>query len=54
LLLIVIEILEEKARLSTVLKVSPVVVRYSVYAAGIVAMVVLGVWKSADFIYFQF
>ena len=54
LLLVIIEILEEKARLSSVLKVSPVYVRYSVYATGIIAMVMLGIWKSADFIYFQF
>jgi D-alanyl-lipoteichoic acid acyltransferase DltB (MBOAT superfamily) len=53
-LLITIEVLEEKLRLSEALKLSPVVLRYSVYAAGIIAMVVLGVWKSADFIYFQF
>jgi D-alanyl-lipoteichoic acid acyltransferase DltB (MBOAT superfamily) len=54
LLLITIEILEEKYQLSETLKVSPAVVRWSVYVASIVIMVVLGVWKSADFIYFQF
>lgn len=53
-LLLFIEILEEKFHLSESLKLSPVAVRYSVYAAGIIAMMVLGVWKSADFIYFQF
>lgn len=53
-LLMIIEILEEKYRLSQALKLSPVAVRYSVYALGIIAMMVIGVWKSADFIYFQF
>lgn len=52
--LILIEILEEKIKLSEKLKVSPVFIRWSVYAATILALFVLGVWRSADFIYFQF
>jgi D-alanyl-lipoteichoic acid acyltransferase DltB (MBOAT superfamily) len=54
IMLLVIEVLEEKIKLSESLKVSPAFVRWTVYGASIIAMVVLGVWKSADFIYFQF
>ena len=53
-LLIAVEILEERLKISEALKVSPVLVRWSVYVASLIIMVVLGVWKSADFIYFQF
>jgi alginate O-acetyltransferase complex protein AlgI len=53
-LLMSIEWMEEKYHISQALKVSPVYLRWAVYATSIVAMVVLGVWKSADFIYFQF
>jgi alginate O-acetyltransferase complex protein AlgI len=45
---------EEKIKISEKLSISPSIVRWTVYAASIIALVVLGVWKSADFIYFQF
>jgi D-alanyl-lipoteichoic acid acyltransferase DltB (MBOAT superfamily) len=54
LFLIVIEVLEEKLKLSERLKVSPAFVRWTVYIASILSLFILGVWKSADFIYFQF
>jgi hypothetical protein len=49
-----IEWIEEKYHIFLALKVSPVYVRWTVYTTAIVSMIVLGVWKSADFIYFQF
>jgi alginate O-acetyltransferase complex protein AlgI len=54
LLLFVIDAFEEKLKLFDKLKVSPVLVRWAVYSISILALFVLGVWKSADFIYFQF
>lgn len=54
LFLIGVEVLEEKGRISGWLKLSPAYVRWGVYGAGLAAMVILGVWESADFIYFQF
>jgi alginate O-acetyltransferase complex protein AlgI len=53
-LLMLIEYLEEKYNLAELLKLSPKVLKWSVYIAGVIAITVLGVWKSADFIYFQF
>jgi D-alanyl-lipoteichoic acid acyltransferase DltB (MBOAT superfamily) len=53
-LLMAIEWIEEKYQIFLALKVSPVYVRWTVYTTAIVSMIVLGVWKSADFIYFQF
>ncbi len=54
LFLLIIEILEERYKLSESLKLSPVYVRWSVYAVSLIALAGLGIWKSADFIYFQF
>jgi alginate O-acetyltransferase complex protein AlgI len=54
LFLLIIESLEEKFNISEKLKVSPAFVRYAVYATSVLALFILGVWKSADFIYFQF
>ncbi len=54
IMLLIIEVLEEKLKLSESLRISPAFVRWTVYGASIIAMIVLGVWKSADFIYFQF
>jgi hypothetical protein len=54
LFLFIIDALEEKFKLSESLKVSPAIVRWSVYITSIVALAGLGIWKSADFIYFQF
>ncbi|OFY51310.1 MAG: alginate O-acetyltransferase [Bacteroidetes bacterium RBG_13_46_8] len=54
ILLFVFDGLEEKLKISERLKVSPAIVRWAVYATSVIVLVVLGVWKSADFIYFQF
>jgi len=54
LFLLIVDLLEEKWKISETLKVSPAIVKWSVYGASILALIVLGVWKSADFIYFQF
>jgi alginate O-acetyltransferase complex protein AlgI len=54
LFLLIIEILEEKMKISETLRVSPAFVRWTVYVTSILALFILGVWKSADFIYFQF
>jgi len=54
LLLFLIEALEESSGFFEKLRVSPSFVRWTVYLASIFALLALGVWKSADFIYFQF
>jgi D-alanyl-lipoteichoic acid acyltransferase DltB (MBOAT superfamily) len=54
IILFLIDWLEEKMNISKLLKVSPVAVRWTVYITSLIVMVVLGVWKSTDFIYFQF
>jgi alginate O-acetyltransferase complex protein AlgI len=54
MLLFFIDWFEEKHKISNLLKVSPALVRWTIYITSIVTMIILGVWKSADFIYFQF
>jgi hypothetical protein len=54
LFLFLIEALEERSKLFEKLRVSPAFVRWTVYFASVFALLALGVWKSADFIYFQF
>ncbi len=54
LFLFLIEALEERSKLFEKLRVSPAFVRWTVYLASIFSLLALGVWKSADFIYFQF
>jgi alginate O-acetyltransferase complex protein AlgI len=46
--------LHEKYKLSQRLRLSPVYVKWVVYSGSVLALFILGVWKSADFIYFQF
>jgi D-alanyl-lipoteichoic acid acyltransferase DltB (MBOAT superfamily) len=53
-LLLLIEILEERKKISETIRMSPAFVRWTVYIVSLLALFVLGVWKSADFIYFQF
>lgn len=53
-LLLLVDMLEEKSKISLALEKLPVFLRWSVYGSLIVCMIVLGIWKSADFIYFQF
>jgi D-alanyl-lipoteichoic acid acyltransferase DltB (MBOAT superfamily) len=54
LFLFTFDVLEEKYKLSERIKVSPVLVKWAVYGGSVLALFILGVWKSADFIYFQF
>lgn len=54
LFLFLIEALEERSRLFEKIRVSPAFIRWTVYFASIFSLLALGVWKSADFIYFQF
>jgi D-alanyl-lipoteichoic acid acyltransferase DltB (MBOAT superfamily) len=54
ILLMVLDVLEEKIKISEKLRLSPSVVRWTVYGVSVLALVILGIWKSADFIYFQF
>ena len=54
LFLFVVDAMEERTSWSEKLKASPVVVRWSVYVVSLLALFILGIWKSADFIYFQF
>jgi D-alanyl-lipoteichoic acid acyltransferase DltB (MBOAT superfamily) len=53
-LLMFLDIMEEKYQWSDKLKLSPVFVRYTVYGISVLALLIFGIWKSADFIYFQF
>jgi D-alanyl-lipoteichoic acid acyltransferase DltB (MBOAT superfamily) len=54
LFLFIIDGLEEKYKLSEKLSVSPAIVKWTVYGGSVLALLILGIWKSADFIYFQF
>jgi alginate O-acetyltransferase complex protein AlgI len=54
LFLFIIEAMEERSGFFEKIKVSPALVRWTIYFASILSLLVLGVWKSADFIYFQF
>jgi alginate O-acetyltransferase complex protein AlgI len=54
IILFLIDWLDDKKNISKWVQLSPVVIRWSIYLAPVIAMIVLGVWKSADFIYFQF
>jgi alginate O-acetyltransferase complex protein AlgI len=54
LFLFIIEAMEERSKLFEKIKVSPAFVRWTIYFASILSLLILGVWKSADFIYFQF
>ncbi len=54
LILFLIDWLDDKKNISKWVQLSPVVIRWSIYLAPVIAMIILGVWKSADFIYFQF
>jgi alginate O-acetyltransferase complex protein AlgI len=53
-MLMSIEWIEEKYKIFLALKVSPVYLRWAVYVTSVAVLIVLGIWKSADFIYFQF
>lgn len=52
--LIIIELLQRTTKIGTMLEKKPAIVRWSVYAAGIVFILLLGVSNSSQFIYFQF
>jgi|WetSurMetagenome_2_1015567.scaffolds.fasta_scaffold04588_5 alginate O-acetyltransferase complex protein AlgI len=52
--LFVLDLLEEKYKISEALRGYPAIVRWSVYVSSLLALFILGIWKSADFIYFQF
>jgi alginate O-acetyltransferase complex protein AlgI len=54
LFLFIIEALEERSGFFEKVRVSPAFVRWTVYLASIISLLALGVWRSADFIYFQF
>jgi len=54
LFLFMVEAFEEKLKLFETIKLSPVFVRWTIYLTSIIALLALGIWKSADFIYFQF
>jgi hypothetical protein len=54
LILFLIDWLDDKMNISNWVPRSPVIIRWAIYLAPIIAMFVLGVWRSADFIYFQF
>ncbi len=54
LLLLVVEILEEQTALYTRIRVMPAYLKWATVAVLSLALFVLGVWESTDFLYFQF
>ncbi|HLO59716.1 MAG TPA: MBOAT family O-acyltransferase [Bacteroidales bacterium] len=54
ILLMLLDVLEEKIKISEKLRLSPSAVRWTVYGVSVLALMIFGIWKSADFIYFQF
>jgi alginate O-acetyltransferase complex protein AlgI len=54
LFLFIVEAFEERSNFFQKIKVSPAIVRWTIYLASVFSLLALGVWKSADFIYFQF
>jgi len=54
LLLIVIEILEEKYELYARIRTMPVFYKWAFVAVVTLSLFILGMWESSDFLYFQF
>lgn len=54
LLLMTIEIVDERRPLWARLAAAPVTMRWSVYYAGIFGLLLLGRWQAQQFIYMQF
>ena len=53
-LLVAIEILDERRSIWERLAVAPLVLRWGIYYAGILALLLLGRWQAREFIYMQF
>lgn len=52
--LIFVELLQRRSKVSTLLDKKPTYIRWCVYAAAVVSIILLGVTNSSQFIYFQF
>lgn len=53
-LLLIVQLLQRSKRLSDEIAKKPVVLRWGLYYAGLVLLIIFGVFSTSSFIYFQF